>query len=82
MVGPSVLLSYSTSDVPKEGSMTGSIYPWQATYDSAVLGRDLTQMPDRVTEALKADERLRSCIVYGEIEGARKALAAVKAKRR
>jgi hypothetical protein len=53
--------------------LTGSIYPWQATCDSAVLEMDITQMPDRVTEALKAiDERLRSCIVYGEIEGARK----------
>ena len=45
---------------PKEGSLTGSIYPWQATYDSAVLEMDLTQMPDRVTEALKA-------IFYGQV---------------
>ena len=68
--------------------MTGPIYQWQTTYDSAVLEIDLTQIPDRVTEALKAiDERLRSCIVYGSpehtaIEGARKALAALKAGRR
>jgi len=85
MVGPSALLSNSTGDIPKEGPMTGPIYQWQTTYDSAVLEIDLTQIPDRVTEALKAiDERLRSCIVYGspehiEIEGARKALAALKA---
>ena len=65
-----------------------TVYRWQTTYDSAVLEMDLAQMPDRVKEALKAiDERLRSCIVYGSpehtaIEGARKALAALKAKRR
>jgi hypothetical protein len=69
--------------------MTGStVYPWQTTYDSAVLEMDLAQIPDRVSQALKAiDERLRSCIVYGSpehtaIEGARKALATLKAKRR
>ncbi len=69
--------------------MIGStVYPWQTTYDSAVLEMDLARMPDRVKEALKAiDERLRSCIVYGSpehtaIEGARKALATMKTKRR
>ena len=69
--------------------MTGpAIYRWQTTYDSAVLEMDPVQMPDRVNEALKAiDERLRSCIVYGSpehaaIEGARKALATLKTKRR
>jgi hypothetical protein len=64
-----------------------TVYRWQTTYDSAVLEMDLAQMPGRVTEALKAiDERLRSCIVYGSpehtaIEGARRALAVLKAKR-
>jgi hypothetical protein len=69
--------------------MTGStVYPWQTTYDSAVLEMDLAQIPDRVSQALKAiDERLRSCIVYGSpehtaIEGARKALATMKTKSR
>jgi hypothetical protein len=69
--------------------MTDSaVYRWQATYDSAVLEMDLARMPDRVKEALMAiEERLRSCIVYGSpehaaIEGARKALATMKAKRR
>jgi hypothetical protein len=63
-----------------------TVYRWQATYDSAVLEVDLARIPDRVKEALKAiEERLRSCIVYGSpehsaIEGARKALAALKVK--
>ena len=64
------------------------IYRWRTAYDSAVLEMDVAQMPDRVKEALKAiEERLRSCIVYGSpehtaIEGARKALATLKARRR
>jgi hypothetical protein len=68
--------------------MTGSTdYRWQTTYDSAVLEMDLARTPDRVKDALKAiEERLRSFIVYGSpehaaIEGARKALATLKAKR-
>jgi hypothetical protein len=69
--------------------MTGpAVYPWQATYDSAVLEMDLARIPDRVQQALKAiEERLRTFIVYGSpehnaIEGARKALATMKAKSR
>jgi hypothetical protein len=64
-----------------------TLYRWQTPYDSAVLGTDPAQTPDRVRVALKAiEERLRSCIVYGSpehtaIEGARKALATLKAKR-
>jgi hypothetical protein len=68
--------------------MTGpTVYPWQTTYDSAVLEMDLARMPDRVKEALKAiEERLRSFIAYGSpehtaIEGAGRALATLKVKR-
>jgi hypothetical protein len=65
-----------------------TVYRWQTPYDSAVLEMDLTQIPFRVREALKAiEERLRSCIEYGSpehraIEDARRALATLKAKRR
>ena len=69
--------------------MTGTtVYRWQATYDSAILEMDLARIPHRVNAALEAiEERLRSFIVYGSpehtaIEGARKALATLKAKRR
>ena len=69
--------------------MTGpTVYRWQATYDSAVLETDPARVSDCVKTALTAiEERLRSCIVYGSpehtaIEGARKALATLKAKRR
>ena len=64
------------------------VYRWQASYDSAVLEMDLARMPDRVKDALQAiEERLRSFIVYGSpehtaIEGARKALAALRSKGR
>jgi hypothetical protein len=49
---------------------------------------DLARVPTRVKEALSAiEERLRSCIEYGStehraIEDARRALTALKAKRK
>jgi hypothetical protein len=73
----------------KEGRMTSpTVYRWQTPYDSAVLEMDLTRIPTRVKEALKAiEERLRSCIEYGSpehraIEDARRALATLSGKRR
>jgi hypothetical protein len=65
-----------------------TVYRWQTPYDSAVLEMDLARVPTRVKEALGAiEERLRSCIEYGStehraIEDARRALAALKAKRK
>jgi hypothetical protein len=65
-----------------------TVYRWQTPYDSAVLEMDLTRIPTRVKEALKAiEERLRSCIEYGSpehraIEDARRALATLSGKRR
>jgi hypothetical protein len=67
---------------------SSTVYRWQTPYDSAVLEMDLTQIPGRVKEALGAiEERLRSCIEYGSpehraIEDARRALSALKAKRK
>ncbi|MGA2427920.1 MAG: hypothetical protein ABSH13_05400 [Candidatus Acidiferrum sp.] len=65
-----------------------TVYRWQTPYDSAVLEADLAQIPTRVKAALTAiEERLRSCIEYGSpehraIEDARRALAAMKPKRK
>jgi hypothetical protein len=65
-----------------------TVYRWQTPYDSAVLEMDLARIPTRVKDALSAiEERLRSCIEYGSpehraIEDARRALAALKPKRK